>query len=96
MLFLLSIMLVGCAHSRDAFTAKIRKMPDMELVSYYHGLNDRIKGIENAEKLGRRSDETRTSLVNSQSTFFIGGEGYDLVQKQKMVRKEMGRRNLKP
>ena len=71
-------------------------MPDMELVSYYHGLNDRIKGIENMEKLSRDSNETQTSIVTSQSTFFIGGEGFGLVKKQKLVKREMDRRNLTP
>lgn len=84
----------GCAHTHDSFQTKIRSMSDMNLISYYHGLNDRIKEIENKEKLDRRPDDSETDRVVSQITFFPGGEGFKLVEKQKKVKREIDRRNL--
>jgi len=93
-LMLFSIILVtACAH-HDALTSKLRAMPDDELVNYYHGVNERIKEIENKQTLSRRSDETEHDRIMSQSVFYMGGEGQELVEKQKAARKEMNRRNL--
>lgn len=93
-LMLISIIFVtACAH-HDALTSKLRAMPNDELVNYYHGVNERIKEIENKQTLSRRSDETEHDRIMSQSVFYMGGEGQELVEKQKAARKEMDRRNL--
>jgi hypothetical protein len=93
-LMLISIVFVtACAH-QDALTSKLRAMPDKELVNYYHGINERIKEIENKQTLSRRSDETEHDRIMSQSVFYMGGEGQELVEKQKAARKEMNRRSL--
>lgn len=87
------IFVTACAH-QDTLTSKLRAMPDDELVNYYHGINERIKEIENKQTLSRRSDETEHDRIMSQSVFYMGGEGQELVEKQKAARKEMNRRNL--
>jgi glutamate racemase len=84
---------LSCTH-HDAFVRKIRAMNDSELVDYYHGLNERIKEIENYQKLSRRSDDAEHDRIMSQSSFFMGGEGEELVMKQRAVQNEIDRRNM--
>jgi hypothetical protein len=94
-LVVIMVVSVACVHG-DAFERKIRAMSDSDLVSYYQGLNDRIKDIENKQILERSSRETEHERMVSQSTFIISGEGHDLVEKQKAAYREIRRRNLSP
>jgi hypothetical protein len=88
---------IGCAGSKSRiFQSKIQTMPDNELLNYYQGINKRIKDIDNDIKRDESQDQTEHERMISNMPFFFGSEGYDLVQKKKIVLKELNRRNLIP
>ena len=88
---------ISCASSKsNKFHSKIQKMSDNDLLNYYHGINDRIKDIDNDIKREGSHDQTEHERVVSNMPFFLGGEGYTLIQKRKMITKELNFRNLTP
>jgi len=91
------LLTFGCASSRsEKFQRKIRRMPSNELISYYQGINERIKDIDNDIKRNDRQEQTRRDDANTNMTFFFGGQGYDLIQKRKAIKKELNKRRLTP
>jgi hypothetical protein len=88
---------ISCASSKsNKFHSKIQKMSDNDLLNYYHGINDRIKDIDNDIKREESPDQTEIEQVTSNMSFMFGGEGYNLVQKRKMILKELNSRSLTP
>ncbi len=71
-------------------------MPDSDLLNYYHGINERIKDIGRDIEQEDRSARTEHGQFISNMPFVIGGEGYHLVQKRKLIIKEMNNRKLSP
>lgn len=95
-LFLFHLYL-GCAGTAtNQFQSKIEKMSDDELLSYYHGINDRIKDIDHEIKSREQTDVTEHDRIVSNQPFYLGGEGYTLVRKKNLVLKELRRRKLAP
>ena len=95
MLACIALILVGCATSRsDPFEERLAAMSDAQLVSYYQGINDRIKEIQAGT---REDDHQRTVRQDDQLAkmpYIAGGEAWRLEQQQAKVRKEMTRRGL--
>jgi len=81
---------------RNEFQNKLHRMSDSDLLSYYYGINDRIKDIDNRIKMQERADYSEHDHFMSQIPFMIGGRGYSLVQKSKLVLKELNKRNISP
>ena len=91
------ILCVSCAGSKSQkFQSKIQTMSDNDLLNYYEGINKRIKDIDSDIKREESQNPTRQERMVSDMPFFFGAEGYDLVQKRKMILKELNRRNLNP
>lgn len=87
----------GCAGTAaNRFQGKIEKLSDDELLSYYYGINDRIRDIDREIKNGKQHDLTEHDRVVSQQPFYFGGEGYDLVQKKNLILKELRKRRISP
>ncbi len=99
LLFVLAgfLLFFGCATTpKDDFTKRLRNMPDTELIAYYNGISERLKTIDNRTR-DMRSAEPRREPENSfNGEFYYGSPGYDLMQKQKQVEKELKWRNLAP
>jgi hypothetical protein len=68
-------------------------MSDNDLLDYYHGINERIKDIDSDIKREESQDQTEQERVISNMPFFFGGEGYNLIQKRKVILKELNIRN---
>lgn len=87
----------GCATtSPDPFEARLEAMSDDELVSYYRGINDRLKEIQAGT---READRQGTVLQNdhiAQMPYITGGEAYQLEQKRMKVSKAIARRKITP
>lgn len=94
--FLASIScLIGCASSKTVkLQQKIRAMSDGELLSYYHGINDRIKYIGHDVQRDEHTYGIQPSHNIYNTPFSIGGEGYQLYQAKKMTLKELHRRKI--
>jgi hypothetical protein len=87
----------SCAGSKSKkFQSKIQTMSDNDLLNYYQGINNRIKDIDNDIKREESQDQTEQERVISNMPFSFGGEGYDLIQKRKIILKELNSRNLIP
>ena len=92
-----ALLLMHCASTEmERFRANVHRLPDDALLTYYHGLNDRLKDIDNGLKSDMLFHDDVKPDVISQQTFIVGGAGFGLVQKRKIVLKELNRRNLAP
>ena len=88
---------MSCAGSRSKkFQRNIQTMSDNDLLNYYHGINERIKDIDSDIKREESQVQTEHERAISNMPFFFGGEGYELVQKEKMILKELDSRILSP
>ncbi len=88
---------ISCTSSKtDKFHTKIQQISDNDLLNCYHGINDRIKDIGNDINREESSDQTGQEQVISNMPFLIGGEGYNLNQKRKMVLEELNIRGVNP
>ena len=90
-------MYIGCATTSDkTMETRLAAMSDEDLLSYYHGINDRLKDIQTGT---RDTDRQGTILQEDQVSkipYILGGEAWELEQKRKRARRELARRNLKP
>ncbi len=92
-----SFFFISCASSKtNKFHTKIQKMSNNELLNYYNGINDRIKDISSEIEREKSPDQTDQEQVVSNMPFLIGGEGYSLNQKRKMILKELNIRGVNP
>lgn len=88
---------VGCATSELINVRKnVQRMSDSELLHYYYGINDRIKDVANSEKMEERPGLTEHDHLIRSQTFFVGGEGYGLIQKREVILEELNKRGISP
>ncbi|MFH0729543.1 MAG: hypothetical protein V2B19_24785 [Pseudomonadota bacterium] len=75
-------------------------MSDAELVDYYNGIEEKIRTVDTKMQADGRSigeNKKQDSNLNLiPSPFWMGGDGYDLLQQRKRVLKELERRNVSP
>jgi hypothetical protein len=100
-LFPCLVFQMGCAGKTHAtFENKIKKMSDTELVGYYHGIEEKIRTVDaKMHTDGRSVGESKNQDSNLNlipSPFWMGGDGYDLLQQRKGVLKELEKRNITP
>jgi hypothetical protein len=87
----------GCSDSyRINKQQQIQKMSDTELLSYYQGITDRIKDIDNHFKDNQdlfdpQDQETKNHFPEPH---YIGSDSYNLHQIRKLVIQEIEKRNL--
>ena len=95
---LLVYVLCGCSTTGSLkFQKKISHMPSNELLNYYYGINQRIKDIDNNHRINEPDDSDYHRFGFAfPSPFVIGGKGYDLIQKRKLVLEELKKRNVIP
>ena len=97
LLSLLIFLIIGCASSElTRFKKNTKTMSNAELLSCYYGINERIKDIDSRIEGKDRIAHSRNRDIISHQTYFIGGETYGLMQKEKLVLEELRRRNIKP
>ena len=88
----------GCTDSRYMIKKEkqIAHMTDTELVSYYQGITDRIKDIDNnfrnTEDLMESPDREAPSRFPE--PHFLGSDSYNLYHIREMVVREMRKRDL--
>ena len=88
---------ISCTSSKsNKFHNEIQRMSDYDLLNYYHGINDRIKDIDSDIKRQENPNQSEQKQLISNIPFLIGGEGYSLIQKRKMILRELNIRNLTP
>ena len=88
---------IGCATpSGETLDARLVAMSDEELISYYHGVNDRLKEIQEGMRDADRQGTVMEQDPLAKMPYIIGGEAWELEQKRKRIRCELNRRNLKP
>lgn len=94
-LFLLSAS--SCSARNDKLKKRLAKMTDMELLSYYRGINDRIRDLDGEFK---REPERQNQYPDRENWLpqptAIGGPIYELEKTRKQVLKEMESRGLAP
>ncbi len=91
------IIIINCASSElIRFENNIKNMSNAELINCYYGFNDRIKDIENSIGRDERVDYPRNQQIILHQAYFVGGEIYGLMQKEKLLLDEMEKRNLSP
>lgn len=96
-LMMLICLHFGCASSELVNLGKnVQGMSDMELLNYYHGIDERIKDIATDIEREDRSDSDDQEHYIHHNTFFIGGEGYGLIQKRQVVLDELTNREITP
>lgn len=71
-------------------------MSDAELLNCYYGIHERIKDIGNSIKREDRLYHAQNRDIISHQTYFVGGEVYGLMQKEKLVLEELKKRKIKP
>ena len=87
----------GCATSEQTrLRDRVKSMSDMELLNYYHGINERLKDIDSEVQTEDDSDSDNQNDFIRNQTFFVGGQGHGLIQKRKIVWDELHRRNIAP
>ncbi len=94
----LSILLfTSCASSElTKFKKNTKTMSDAELLNCYYGINERLKDIDNRIKREDLLDPAQKRDSVFHQSYFIGGDVYGLMQKEKVLLKEMYKRNIKP
>ncbi len=96
--FLFPCLFPGCSDSyRINKQQQIRQMSDTELLSYYHGITDRIKDIDNEFKDNQDLfDPQDQEPINHITTpHYMGSDAYHLHQIRKLVLQEIEKRDLK-
>ena len=97
LLFMTALFQAGCASSEMVNLRKsVKTMSDTDLLTYYHGLNERIKYLSKGTKREDHIGHGKNENVISNQTLFVGGEGYGLIQKRKLVLNELNKRNISP
>jgi hypothetical protein len=98
MVFMLGIVaVIGCATTAsDPMAARLAAMSDEELISYYHGINDRLKEIQQGTRDADRQGTVTEQDQLAKMPYIIGGEAWELEQKRERVSRELNRRNLQP
>lgn len=97
LLSLFLFVFFGCASSElTRFKKSIKTMSDAELLSCYHGINERTKDIDNNIEREDRLGYEKDQYIISHQTYIVGGEAYGLMQKKKLVSEELKERNIKP
>lgn len=94
--FVVSIFIACATPSKTTMETRLAAMSDDDLISYYHGINDRLKAIQDRM---RETDRQGTILEQDQLSkmpFIIGGEVWELEQRRECVRRELVRRKLAP
>lgn len=86
----------GCASTPDNTDARLADMSDADLISYYHGINDRIKAIQQATREDDRQGTVLEQDPLAKMPYIIGGEAWELERKRERIRRELDRRNLRP
>ena len=87
----------GCATTElTRFKKNIKTMSDDELVSCYYGINERIKDIDNNIEREERSGDFQNQDIIANQSYFVGGEIFGLMQKEKVVFEELKRRKINP
>ena len=90
-------LLTGCV-SKDTirFQEKVYKMSDAELLTFYRGINERMKDIDH-------EIDSQDHLYHFDDKHWVystpyspGREGYRLMEQRKMIEAEMRKRNLEP
>jgi hypothetical protein len=71
-------------------------MSDANLLNYYNGVNERLKDIDNGMRREEPSDIEESEHLFDNQSFFLGGEGHGLIQKRKVILKELNKRNIYP
>jgi len=96
-LFSVFFLINGCATTElTSFKKNIKSMADDELVSCYYGINERIKDIDNIIEREERLDHFHNQNIISNQSYFVGGEIFGLMQKEKVVLEELKRRKINP
>ena len=89
--------LAGCATSTpEPLDERVAAMSDLQLISYYHGINDRLKDIQART---RETDRQGTILEKdhlARMPYVMGGEAWKLERQQERAHQELIRRNLTP
>lgn len=71
-------------------------MTDAELLNCYYGIQERIKDIDQKIEREEHLDPAQKRDSVFHQTYIVGGELYGLMQKEKLLLKEMKKRNMKP
>lgn len=96
-MFLIFFLFVSCASSElTRFKKNTKTMSDVELLNCYYGIQERIKDIDYSTQRENRFDPNQKQDSFFHQTYFVGGESFGLMQKEKILLKEMNKRNLKP
>ena len=94
---LLVYVLCDCSRiGSQKFQKKISHMSDNRLLDYYYGINQRIKDIDDEFRRNERLDNSEYDRFAFQDPFIIGGQGYNLIQKRKLILEELKKRNVIP
>ena len=90
------LVFTGCAGTPDRTDTRLATMSDAELISYYHGISDRLKAIQQ----GTREDDRQGTVVEQDQLakvpYIIGGEAWELERKRDRIKRELDRRHLNP
>jgi hypothetical protein len=90
-------ILFGCAAtSGETMQTRLAAMSDGDLLSYYHGVTDRLKEIQEGARDAERQGVVPEGDQLSKMPYVIGGEAWALEQKRLCALRELNRRNLKP
>lgn len=97
LIILSTLFMLNCPSTEMIrFENSLKNMSNAELLSCHRGINERIKDINyNISRKDRPSYGEHQNDIPHQ-THIVGGEAYGLMQKEKMVLKEMKKRNLSP
>lgn len=92
-----TLMLTGCTTAKpDPFEARLAAMSDEDLISYYRGINDRLKEIQAETRATDRQGAILQDDHIAQMPYIIGGEAWRLEQKRTKVNKALNRRHITP
>ena len=95
--FITILLHISCASSELVALRKTSQgMSDTDLLNYYYGMNERIKDLANGTQKEELSGSTEHEHFIYNQTFFVGGEGYGLIQKRKVILQELSKRNIYP
>ena len=87
----------GCASTPDGkMETRLAAMSDNDLLSYYHGINDRLKEIQTGTREADRQGTIKEADQLSKMPYLVGGEAWELENKREMALRELTRRRLKP
>lgn len=90
-----AILLTACASSpKPSLRERLATMSDADLMAYYQGVDYRLKAVGDEVRRETADNGQEPVTPGFQQTYFLGGDGYRLLEARKLAERELVRRRI--